>query len=82
MVQRSVEKDQVRIVIENLQLVCQEKLMFQSINSFAELFDVGTRIENALKEGKIKCKDFSSEKEKKPTYHQGNHASPTDVNAL
>ena len=48
MVQRPTEKDQVRIVIKNLQPVYQEKLMFQSINTFIELFDVGTRIEDTI----------------------------------
>ena len=57
MVQRLYEKDQVRLVIKNLQPIYQEKLMFQAINIFPELFDVGTRIEDALRDGMIKRED-------------------------
>ena len=81
MVQRPIEKDQVRIVIKNLQPIYQEKLKFQSINTFAELFDVGTGIEDAIIEGKIKRDDFSSGIGKRPTY-QGNQANLTNVNAI
>ena len=56
--------------------------MFQSINTFIELFDVGTRLEDAVREGKIKREDFSSRRGKMPTYHQENYVNPTDVNAL
>ena len=63
--QRPIEKDQVRIVIKNLQPIYQEKLIFQSINTFAKLFDVRTRIENAIRDGKIKREGFSGGREKK-----------------
>ena len=49
MVQRPIEKDKVRIVIKNLQSIYQEKLMFQSMNTFVELFVVGTRIEDVIR---------------------------------
>ena len=78
MVQRPVEKDQVRIVIKNPLPKYQEKLMFQSINTFAELFDASIRIYDAIREGKI----FLDGRGKSPTYHQGNQANPTDVNQL
>ena len=82
MAQRSNEKDQDRNVIKNLQLVYQEKLMLQSISTFIELFDVGTRIEDAIREEKIKREYFFSGSGKRPTYYQGDQSNPTDVNAL
>ena len=58
MVQRPSENDQVRIVIKNLQSVYHGKLICHSINTFANLFDVGTQIEDAIREGKVKREDF------------------------
>ena len=64
MVQRPSEKDQERLVIKNLQLIYQEKLMFQAINTFVELFGVGTRIEVALSDRIIKIEESSGKKGK------------------
>ena len=82
MTQRPPKKEQVRIVVKNLQPVYQVKLMFQSINSFAELFDVGTRIEDATREGKIKKEEYQGGKHSRPVYGSNSHYEPTDVNAL
>ena len=81
MVQRPSEKDQVRLVIKNLQPVYQEKMMFQALNTFSELFDVGTRIEDAIRDGVLKREDGHA-RGKRPVYNPGNHSGVADVNAL
>ena len=82
MTQRPLEKEQVRMVVKNLQPVYQEKLMFQSINTFAELFDVETRIEDAIREDKIKKEEYQGGKPRRPLYGSNSHFGPTNVNAL
>ena len=83
---RPTKKDQVRLVIKNLQPIYQEKLIFRAINTFAELFDVGTKIEDALMDGMIKREELSENKVRRPTYslggHQPNHFGVTDVNTF
>ena len=59
--------------------------MFQSINSFADLFDVGTKVEDALREGIIKVEETSGSKNQRPTYNHGpqvSYSGNTDINAL
>ena len=43
--------------------------MFQAINIFAELFDVGSRIEDSLMVGIIKREKSSRNKGRRPTYN-------------
>ena len=54
MINRLSEKDQVRMIIKNLQPEYLEKLEFQSIVTFEQLFDIGTRIQDAIRDGRIK----------------------------
>ena len=53
-INRSNEKEQVCMIIKNMQPKNLKKLEFQSISTFEQLFDIGTRIEDAIRDGKIK----------------------------
>ena len=57
MTHRPAEKEQVRILVKNLQPVYHEKLFYQSITTFGELFEIGSRVEDAIREGKFKKDD-------------------------
>ena len=48
MVNRPNEKDQINMIITNLLPAYNNKLLSSPINSFAELCDCGTRIEDAI----------------------------------
>ena len=60
--------------------------MFQAINTFSDLFDVRTIIEDAMRDGIIKREESSRNRGRRPIYnpgsHQTNHLAVTDVNAL
>ena len=51
MVNRPNEKDQIKMIIKNLFLVYNSRLLSLPISSFEELCDYGTRIEDALNNG-------------------------------
>ena len=42
------------MIIKNMQPEYFEKLEFQSISTFDQLFNIGTRIEDVIRDGKIK----------------------------
>ena len=65
------------MLMKNLQLMYHDKLFYQSISTFEELFEIGTRIEDAVREGRIK-KEEPPQQSKRPNYSR----SPMDVNAL
>ena len=53
MVNRPNEKDQINMIIKNLLLAYNSRLLSLPIVSFGELIDFGTRIEDAIKNGKL-----------------------------
>ena len=53
MVNRPNEKDQINMIIKNLLLAYNSRLLSLPIISFGELIDFGTRIEDAIKNGKL-----------------------------
>ena len=53
MIYRPNEKDQVRMLVKNLQPIYHDRLFYQSIPIFEELFEIGTRIEDAICDGRI-----------------------------
>ena len=53
MVNRPNEKDQINMIIKNLLLVYNSRLLSSPISSFGELCDCGTRIEDALNNGQL-----------------------------
>ena len=71
------EKEQVRMLMKNLQPMYYEKLFYQSISTFEELFEIGTMIEEAIREGRIK-KEEPPQQSKRPSYSRNS----TDVNIL
>ena len=77
MTHRPTEKEQVHILVKNLQPVYHEKLFYQSITTFGELIEIGSRIEDAIREGKFKEDDLQ-DKSEKPIRPQNLHG----VNAL
>ena len=55
------------MLIKNLQPIYHGMLFYQSIFTFEELFEVGTRIEDAIGEGKFR-KDEPSHQSKRPNF--------------
>ena len=53
MVNKLNEKDQINLIINNLLSVYNSRLLSSPINSFKELCDCGTRIEDALNNGQL-----------------------------
>ena len=53
MVNRPNKKDQINMIIKNLLLVYNSRLLSSPISSFGELCDCGTRIEDALNNGQL-----------------------------
>ena len=51
MTTRPTEKDQVRMVIKNLQPQLMKHLIVQPLNTFEKLFDVGIQVEDAIRNG-------------------------------
>ena len=78
MVNRPNEMDQINMIIKNLLLVYNSRLLSSPISSFGELCDYGTRIENALNNGQLEKGE--SKPPTKKTYGGGgpslNHLIP------
>ena len=53
MVSRPNEKDQINMIIKNLLPTYNSRLLSSPISSFGELCDCGTRIEDAINNGKL-----------------------------
>ena len=53
MVNRPNEKDQINMIIKNLLLACNNRLLSSPISSFGELCNCGTRIEDAINNGQL-----------------------------
>ena len=54
MVNKPNKKDQINMIIKNLLLAYNSRLLLSPISSFGELSDCGTRIEDALNNGQFK----------------------------
>ena len=66
MVNKPNEKDQINMIIKNLLLVYNSRLLSSPISSIGELCDCGTRIEDVINNGQLeKCE---SEPPIKKTY--------------
>ena len=52
-VNRPNEKDQINMIIKNLLLLYNSRLLSSPISSFGELCDCGTRIEDAINNGQL-----------------------------
>ena len=53
MVNRLDEKDQINMIIKNLLLAYNSRLLLSPISSFGELCDCGTRIEDIINNGQL-----------------------------
>ena len=53
MVNMPNEKDQINMIIKNLLLAYNSSLLSSPISSFRELYDYGTRIEEAINNGQL-----------------------------
>ena len=83
MVNRPNEMDQINMIIKNLLLVYNSRLLSSPISSFGELCDYGTRIENALNKGQLEKGE--SKPPTKKTYGGGTitkSPNPVNVNAI
>ena len=69
MVNRPNEKDQINMIIKNLLLVYNSRLLSSPISSFGELHDCGTRIEDAFNNGQLEKRE--SKPPTKKTYGGG-----------
>ena len=52
-VNRPNEKDQINMIIKNLLMLYNSRLLSSPISSFGELCDYGTRIEDAINNGQL-----------------------------
>ena len=84
MVNRLNEKDQINMIIKNLLLVYNSRVLSSPISSFGELCDCGTIIEDALNNGQLE-KDESKPPSKK-TFGRGatttKAPNPVNVSAI
>ena len=83
MVNRPNKKDQINMIIKNLLLVYNSRLLSSPISSFGELHDCGTRIEDAFNNGQLE-KGESKPPTKKP-YGKGTTTlapNPININAI
>ena len=86
MVNRSNEKDQINMIIKNLLPAYNSRLFTSPINSFGELFDFGTRIEDAINNGQLEKgeskppikKKYGGRGEKAPL----KHPNPVSVSTI
>ena len=69
MVNRPNEKDQVNMIIKNLLLAYNSRILSSPISSFGELCDCGTTIEDAI--NNEKCEKCESKPSIKKTYGGG-----------
>ena len=53
MVNRPNEKDQINMIVKNLLLAYNSRLLSSPISLFGELCDCGTRIEDAINNGQL-----------------------------
>jgi len=53
MTTRPVEKDQIRMVVRNLQPKLMQKMIVLPLPTFADLHEIGIQIEDAMKQGLI-----------------------------
>ena len=81
MVNRPNEKDHINMIIKNLLLAYNNRLLSSPINSFAELCDCGTRIEDAINTGQL---DLSEAKfQAKKVFNEGEKGGAlNNVNVL
>ena len=63
MVNRPNEKDQINMIIKNLLLTYNSRLLSSPISSFGELCDCGTRIEDAINNGQFEKGSETSNQE-------------------
>ena len=84
MVNRPNEKDQINMIIKNLLPAYNSRLLSSPISSFGKLIDFGTRIEDAIKNGKLE--KGKSKPPIKKTYGGGAATSktpnPVNVSAI
>ena len=76
MVNRPNEKYQINMIIKNLLMVCNGWLLSSPISSFGELYDYGTRIEDALNNGQLEKGE--SKPLTKKTYGGGTTSLPKE----
>ena len=84
MVNRPNEKDQINMITKNLLPACNRRLLSSPISSFGELCDCGTRIEDAINNGKLEKSE--TEPPIKKTYRGGvttfKAPNPVNVSAI
>ena len=84
MVNRPNEKDQINMIIKNLLLTYNSRLLSSPISSFGKLCDYGTRIEDAINNGQLEKGE--SKPPIKKAYRGGTTTSktpnPTNVSAI
>ena len=84
MVNRPNEKDQINMIIKNLLLVYNSRVLSSPISSFGELCDCGTIIEDALNNGQLEKGE--SKPPSKKTFGKGatttKAPNPVNVSAI
>ena len=83
MVNRPNEKDQINMIVKNLLLAYNSRLLSSPISLFGELCDCGTRIEDALNNRQLEKGESKSPTKK--TYGRGTTTkalNPVNVSAI
>ncbi|KAL7211903.1 hypothetical protein ACSBR2_014709 [Camellia fascicularis] len=78
MTTRPAEKDQIRMVVRNLQPKLLQKMIVLPLPTFADLYEVGVQIEDTMKQGLI---DHENEHPKRAFTRSSNAATSSKAAA-
>ena len=70
------------MIIKTIQPTYHKRMRFMPISTFEQLFNVGTKIEDALRDGKIKKEENNLRRKPMGGNYSNNHTNALDVNVL